>query len=123
MAKLPANVSDVTTAPATTPATTSQDVMQIGDPLTYGASLVTRPKKVRVNLNLDDASNYTMRIYRVTNGNPKKPGSQAYHDFLHYRDGMTVLAYLTDARMPRRRARGNIQWDVEHGFIRLEKAG
>lgn len=94
------------------------------DPLTVGATPVVRDEpapKQRAKLNLDDATNYHRIIRVVAKGNPKKPGSQAATDFLHYRDGMTLLTYLNDERMPRRRARANVQWDLEHGFIRLEE--
>lgn len=59
-----------------------------------------------------------MRIRLVSTGNPKRPGTTAWASWKHYVDGMTVSAYL--ASHDRRRARRDLQWDVEHGFVRLE---
>lgn len=121
--KMAATVPALTTAPVLAlvpaPAPTGP-----ADPLTAGAQPIVRdvaPTKAP-RLNLEDASNYTKRIFLTDKGktNPKRPGSQAATDYLHYRPGMTVLAYLQDERMPRRRARANIQWDLDHGFIVLQ---
>lgn len=59
-----------------------------------------------------------MRIRLVSTSNPKRPGTTAWASWEHYVDGMTVSAYL--ASHDRRRARRDLQWDVEHGFVRLE---
>ena len=51
---------------------------------------------------------------------PKKPGSQAERDWSYYTDGMTIDTYMRDLRMTTRRARANLLWDTNHGYIRIE---
>lgn len=68
-----------------------------------------------------DQSRLEMRIRRVGQWlvqNPKRPGTVAWANFNLYVDGMTVSAYL--ASHDRRRARTDLAWDIQHGFVRLE---
>lgn len=53
---------------------------------------------------------------------PKRPGTDAYLNWKCYIDGMTLGAYLADNRIigGRRRARRDVAWDVEHGFVELQ---
>lgn len=49
---------------------------------------------------------------------PKRPGTIAHANWLMYVDGMTVSAYL--ATHDRRRARSDLQWDLDHEFVYLQ---
>ena len=49
---------------------------------------------------------------------PKREGSVAAANWALYIDGMTVSAYL--ASHDRRRARRDLQWDLDHGFVALQ---
>lgn len=51
---------------------------------------------------------------------PKRPGTIAHENWLLYVDQMTVSAYLETH--DRRRARADLQWDVDHGFVYLQSA-
>lgn len=51
--------------------------------------------------------------------NPKRAGSAAHANFAAYRDGMTVDQYGAAIRSFVK-AKGNVRWDVAHGFIRLD---
>lgn len=68
-----------------------------------------------------DAARLEMRV-RIApewiGKNPKSPTSIAHQNFALYVDGMTVSAYL--ATHDRRRARADLQWDLDHGFVRLQ---
>lgn len=65
-----------------------------------------------------DQARLELRIRLVSASCPKRPGSIAADSWALYVDGMTVSAYL--ASHDRRRARRDLQWDLEHGFVRLE---
>lgn len=55
---------------------------------------------------------------KYANANPKRAGSLAFESFSHYRAGMTVKEYReSGAPNPL----GNINWDVDHGFIVVTK--
>lgn len=53
---------------------------------------------------------------------PKQPNSRAAHNWGLYIDGMTVSAYLAHPEVDggRKRARRDLAWDVDHGFITLQ---
>ena len=54
--------------------------------------------------------------------NPKRKGSAAHAKFALYRDGMTVREFRREAKKnPKLRARLNLKWDIEKGYIKLEK--
>lgn len=85
------------------------------------AALLNRPSPrpdVRPRM---DAARLEMRV-RIApewiGKNPKSPTSIAHQNFALYVDGMTVSAYL--ATHDRRRARADLQWDLDHGFVRLQ---
>lgn len=55
------------------------------------------------------------RIVYVAEANPKKPGTAAHQKFSLYRVGMTVSEFVAAGG-----TMGDVNWDVERGFIRLE---
>jgi hypothetical protein len=64
----------------------------------------------------------TRRITLSVSGNPKTPGKKCYRRFGFYRNGMTVGEYYFACEQaeetPRNYTR-DIEWDWDHGFIRL----
>lgn len=64
------------------------------------------------------------RITVLAETNPKARGSKSEARFAVYKDGMTVGEYVLAVRAlgrGRRVAIRDITWDVDHGYIRLER--
>lgn len=57
-----------------------------------------------------------MVIRRVSENNPKRPGTDSHVRFEYYQDGMTVAQYLAKGGR-----RPDLAWDTDKGFIRLEE--
>lgn len=60
-------------------------------------------------------------IVRLSRKNPKREGSKSYERFARYRTGMTVEGYAAATDQPLTAAQRDVNWDVEHGYIRLEE--
>jgi len=65
----------------------------------------------------------TKRITVLRPNNPKTPGKLCYKRFELYRPGMAVAEYYLACEQigeKPRRYKLDIEWDLDHGFIRLE---
>lgn len=60
-----------------------------------------------------------LRVFKQREGNPKKEGTDSFAYWEHYRDGMTVAAYL-DCFEDRARGLRWLKYDVKQGNVRLE---
>lgn len=59
----------------------------------------------------------------ISEGNPKREGTACWHVWNYYSDGMTVGEFRDKVRGGHYRpdsANGDLKWNVEHGFIRIE---
>ena len=51
-------------------------------------------------------------ITLLVKGNPKREGSKAHGRYAHYKDGMTITAFVKAGGQ-----RVDIKWDLDHGHI------
>jgi hypothetical protein len=64
----------------------------------------------------------TARITVQTDGNPKKPGTASYDRFALYYTAETVADYIAAvvaSGATRAKARADLRWDQERGFITI----
>ena len=95
-------------------------IIEIGDPLTYGATPV-ETDYVAPKVNFDDPRTASLIVRILVTANPKKLGTTSRFRFDIYRDGMTLQQYVSDPRYPRKTLRADIHWDTsaDHRFIKL----
>jgi hypothetical protein len=67
------------------------------------------------------ADTRTITIATKDGANPKRAGTASHTRFQHYKNGMTVEAYVAaNPEDQRRAARADIAWDTSHGHITLK---
>lgn len=81
----------------------------------FEAERAARPRTIVAPVSARDVTT-DLRIIRVlAETNPKRRGTSAHDRFAKYRDGMTVAEFLRVGG-----TRGDLTWDQERSFIRLD---
>lgn len=83
----------------------------------WEAERAARPRPIAATVSSREATTDARVIRILSETNPKRPGTSAHERFAKYRDGMTVAEFLRAGG-----TRGDISWDTERGFVRLDDA-
>lgn len=73
------------------------------------------PRPVIASVSSREATTDQRVIRILVEGNPKRAGTSAHDRFARYQDGMTVAQFLS-----RGGTRGDLSWDQERRFIRID---
>lgn len=79
------------------------------------AERAANPRAIAATVSSREVTTDTRVIRILAETNPKRPGTSAHERFAKYRDGMTVAQFIAAGG-----TRGDISWDTERSFIRLD---
>lgn len=54
------------------------------------------------------------RIHVVSSNNPRKPGTEGWHNFNIYKEGMTYHEFILQ-----KGGSNHLRWDIEHGYVQM----
>lgn len=84
------------------------------------ATKTEKPAKVAPTPKVDPVLSKKIFLLTDKGSNPKRVGTASHVRFAHYKNGMTVAAYLEACGADNRRAaRADIAWDGDHKYIEL----